>query len=277
MPGLLPLNDGTHLPALGLGLYKVAPEEAASTIASAVGLGYRLLDGASFYGNEPEVGAAIRAVEDERGVAREDLLVASKFWGEPEQSYEQAMADFEATESALDIGPLDLYYIHWPRPSQDNYVDTWRALVDLQAQGRVHTIAVCNFNAEELTRLIEETGVVPAINQVESHPWLPQHDLRAFHARYGIVTQAWSPLGRGRMLEVPAIRGIAAKHGCTPAQVVLAWHLAIGGAAIPKSTRAERQRENLAAAGVALDADDMARIAALENGTHTGTSPAERR
>ncbi len=272
----IPLNDGTTLPAIGLGLYKVAPQDVGPTVNSAVGLGYRLLDGAMFYRNEPELGAAVRAVTQEQAVPREELLVASKFWGDPVQSYDAALADFETSFTDLGIGPLDLYFIHWPRGSRGTYVETWRALVRLREEGRVRSIAVASFSVEELTRLIEETGVAPAVNQVESHPWLPQHELRAFHAAHGIVTQAWSPLGRGRLLEQPPIVEIAARHGVTPAQVVLRWHLQLGGAAVPKSVHAERLRLNLDLGGFALDEDDMARIATLENGTRTGTDPKDR-
>lgn len=275
MPASLPLNDGSSLPAIGLGLYKVAPKDVRATVTSAVGLGYRLLDGASFYENERELGEAIRAVAD-LGVPRSELVVASKFWGEP-QSYDDALRAFDRTSADLGIGPLDLYYIHWPRPSQDAYVDTWRALIRLREEGRVRSIAVANFNEVELTRLIEETGVVPAVNQVESTPWLPQHELRAFHARHGIVTQAWSPLGRGRVLSDPVLTAIAQEHEVTTAQVVLAWHLALGGAAVPKSVHPERQRANLDVNGVRLSSSELERIAGLASGVRTGTDPADRR
>lgn len=276
MPPTLALNDSSTVPAIGLGLYKVAPQDTLATVTSAVGLGYRLLDGASFYENERELGEAIRAVEADLGIPRSALTVASKFWGDPVQSYDQARYDFDASERDLGIGPLDLYYIHWPRPSRGRYVDVWRALIALREEGRVRSIAVSNFNEAELTRLIEETGVVPVINQVESHPWLPQRELRAFHDRHGILTQAWSPLGRGRLLTDPVLIEIATKHERTTAQVVLRWHVQLGGAAIPKSTQAERQRDNLDLDGFVLDEDDLARIAALENGTHTGTDPRDR-
>lgn len=272
----LPLNDGAELPAIGIGLYKVAPEDVSVTVRAAVASGYRHIDGARFYHNEPELGEAIRAARQEQGVAREELVVSSKFWGEPVQSYDEAMREFDRSYDDLGIGPLDLYYIHWPRPSQHAYVDTWRALVRLREEGRVRSVAVANFGAEEITRLIDGTGVVPVINQVESHPWLPQRELRAFHAAHGIVTQAWSPLGRGRLLTVPTLVDIAAKHQVTTAQVVLRWHLAVGGAAVPKSIHPERIASNIDLGGFTLDEEDMSRIAALEDGTRTGTDPKDR-
>lgn len=276
MAPTLTLNDSLEIPAIGLGLYKVAPQVTREAVMSAVGLGYRLLDGAAFYANERELGEAIRAVGGELGVPRSDLVVASKFWGDPVQSYDQALADFEASERALGIGRLDLYYIHWPRPSRGAFVEVWRALIRLREEGRVRSIAVSNFNEAELSRLREETGVTPSINQVESHPWLPQLALRDFHARHGIVTQAWSPLGRGRLLSDPVLGEVALKHRTTTAQVVLRWHVQVGGAAIPKSTQPDRQRANLSLDGFALDGEDMARIARLENGVHTGTDPKDR-
>jgi 2,5-diketo-D-gluconate reductase A len=271
MSTALEMNDGTQLPAIGFGLYKVPPEQTAHVVGAGLDAGYTLIDGAAFYGNEPELGAALR----DSG-RREDVLVTSKFWGDPVQSYDQALADFERTETDLDIGPVDIYMIHWPRPARGQYVDVWRALIRLREEGRVRAIGVANFDQQELTLLIEETGVVPVINQVESHPWLPQHELRAFHQEHGIITQAWSPLGRGRLLQDPTLVAIAAKHEVTPAQVVLRWHLSLGGAAIPKSTHTERLRENLALDGFALDATDLAAIAGLENGTRTGSDPKDR-
>lgn len=271
MPGTLALNDGSRLPALGFGLYKVPVEQTAEVTLAGIDAGYRLVDGARFYGNERELGDAIRS-----SGRREDLLVASKFWGDPVQSGEQALADFADSERDLDIGPLDLYMIHWPRSTRGAFVDVWRTLIALQRAGRVRTIGVANFEPEDLRRLIDETGVAPALNQVESHPWLPQHELRALHAELGIVTQAWSPLGRGRLLDDPTLAGIAAKHSVAVAQVTLHWHLQLGGAAVVKSVHPERLRQNLDLDGFELDAADLAAIAALETGERTGTHPRDR-
>ncbi|WP_405217015.1 aldo/keto reductase [Agrococcus sp. Ld7] len=274
MPRTLELNDGSAIPALGFGLYKVPLDATEAVVAAGVDAGYRLIDGAEFYGNERELGVAI-AQATARGIARDDLTVTSKFWGDPEQTPEAARAAFNASEAALGTS-IDIYMIHWPRPARERFVDVWRELIALRDEGRVRTIGVSNFTQHHLQRLIDETGVVPAINQVESHPWLPQHDLRAFHAEHGIVTQAWSPLGRARVLEDPAIQRIAADHGVSPAQAIIRWHLQLGGALIPKSTHPHRLRENLDVDGFTLSDDEMARIADLETGERTGTHPDDR-
>lgn len=266
----LTLNDGFSVPALGFGLYKVAPADTERVVTDGLEAGYRLVDGAEFYANEREVGAALA-----RWDRRDEITVTSKFWGEESQSREALRASFDATAAALGTA-IDVYMIHWPRPKRDQYVDLWKGLIELRDEGLVRSIGVSNFTAEHLQRLIDETGVTPAINQVESHPWLPQHDLRAFHAEHGIVTQAWSPLGRGRLLDDATIAGIAEKHGASPAQVIIAWHLALGGAVIPKSNSRERLVENLAAVNLTLDDADMDAIAGLETGERTGTHPDDR-
>jgi len=271
MPASLPLADGTRLPALGFGLYKVPIEQTAEVALAAIGAGYRLVDGAQFYRNERELGEAIRA-----SGRRDELLVASKFWGDPVQSRAQALADFTQSERDLGIGSLDLYLVHWPRSTRGAFVDVWRGLIELQQEGRVRTIGVANFEIDDLRRLIDDTGVAPALNQVESHPWLPQHELRAFHAEHGIVTQAWSPLGRGRLLDDPTLAGIAAKHSVSVAQVILRWHLQLGGAAVVKSVHPDRLRQNLDLDGFDLDTDDLTAIAALKTGERTGTHPRDR-
>ncbi len=271
MPQQLTLNDGHQLPALGCGLYKVDPAATEQVVTDAIAAGYRLIDGAAFYANEVEFGRAVRASGQ-----RDRLLITSKFWGDPIMTRDQLLLDFERSFDELGVGPLDVYLIHWPRPSRGTYVDIWRGLIELREAGRVRSIAVSNFGIEELRRLIDETGVVPALNQVESHPWLPQHELRAFHREHGIVTQAWSPLGRGQILAEPVLQDIAAAHGATPAQVVLRWHLDLGGSAVPKSTHRARLRENLAAESLQLTDDDHRRIAAMESGRRTGSSPASR-
>lgn len=263
------LNDSHPLPAIGFGLYKVDPEVTEDVIVAGVEAGYRLVDGAEFYHNEPQVGAGLRRVD------RGQLTVTSKFWGDDEMSRDAVMRSFDATEKALGTN-VDVYMIHWPRPKRNQYVDVWRGLIELRDAGRVRTIGVSNFTEEHLRRIIDETGVVPAINQVESHPWLPQHELRAFHDANGIVTQAWSPLGRGRLLEDPVIGGIAGRLGVSPAQAVIRWHLQLGGALIPKSTNPQRLRENLDVDGFELTDDDMAAIAGLATGERTGTHPDER-
>ena len=272
LPADYPLLDGATLPAIGFGLYKVDDADTLRVVPEALDAGYRLIDGAQFYGNERALGRAYAAAGRPAGVQ-----VASKFWGDPVQSYEQVFADFAGTEADLDLGrPLDLYLSHWPRPSRGASVDVWRALIELRAAGRVRSIGVANFRAHEIERLIDETGVVPVLNQVESHPWLPQHELRAFHERHGIVTQAWSPLGRGRLLGDPVLGAIGERYGVTAAQVILRWHRQLGGAAVPKSVTPARLRQNLDLDGFALDDADMARIATLASGERTGTDPADR-
>ncbi|WP_206445794.1 aldo/keto reductase [Agrococcus sp. KRD186] len=274
MPSTLELNDGSAIPALGFGLYKVSLEETERVVTAGLDAGYRLIDGAEFYGNEREVGAAIAQAAD-RGIARDELTLTSKFWGDPEQSPAAARTAFEATERNLCTN-VDVYMIHWPRPARGQFVDVWRELIALQREGRVRSIGVSNFTQAHIQRLIDETGVVPAINQVESHPWLPQHELRAFHSVNGIVTQAWSPLGRARILDDPTIKKIAEAHKISPAQAIIRWHLQLGGALIPKSTHPHRLAQNLDIDGFALSDDDMARIAALETGERTGTHPDDR-
>ena len=269
MPADLTLNDATTLPGLGFGLYKVPPELTEQVIADGVAAGYRLVDGAEFYGNEEEVGRALQHVD------RAALRVTSKFWGEESQSRDAVLRSFDASEKALDTH-IDIYMIHWPRPARNQYVDVWRTLIELRDAGRVTTIGVSNFTEAHIQRLIDETGVTPAINQVESHPWLPQHDLRAFHAAHGIVTQAWSPLGRGRVLQDPTLAAIAERLDVTVAQVIIRWHLQLGGALIPKSTHPERLRQNNDVDGFELTEADMSTIARLETGQRTGTHPDDR-
>jgi 2,5-diketo-D-gluconate reductase A len=274
VPSTLPLLDGHVLPALGFGLYKVPADDTDRVVTEALDAGYRLVDGAEFYGNEREVGDAVRRAAD-AGLDRASLTVTSKFWGEQSQSADAVRTSFAASEAALG-SPIDVYMIHWPRPARGQYVDVWRELVALQAEGRIRSIGVSNFTEEHIRRLMGETGVKPVVNQVESHPWLPQHELRAFHAEHGIITQAWSPLGRSRVLEDPTIRRIADAHGVSPAQAVIRWHLQLGGALIPKSTHPHRLAENLDVDGLLLSDDDMAAIAALETGERTGTHPDDR-
>lgn len=275
-PGTAVLNDGSSLPLIGLGLYKVEPADTARVVADGVDVGYRLIDGAAFYGNERELGDAVRGTGLRPGAPPHgELRVASKVWGDPVMSYDQTLRDFDTTEQDLGFAP-DVYLIHWPRASRDEYVNVWRALVRLREDGRVRTIGVCSFNETELTRLIDETGVVPALNQIESHPWLPQHALRELHAEHGILTQAWSPLGRGRLMADPVLGGIAETHQVSVAQVILRWHLQLGGCAVPKSTHRDRLAQNLDLSGFVLSEEEMAAIAGLESGERTGSHPDSR-
>lgn len=271
MPAPLTLNDGHEIPAIGLGLYLVPAADAYRVVRDGIAAGYRLIDGAAMYDNEAEQGAAIR----DSGI-RDELTVTTKFWGDPEQGYDAALRDFDERERTLGIGRIDCYLIHWPRAVREQYVDTWRAFVRLRDEGRVRSIGVSNFDEAEIARLADETGVLPALNQVETHPWLPQHSLRAFHREHGIVTQAWSPLGRGKLLSDPTLAGIAASHGVSVAQVILRWHLQLGGGFAAKSLHPERLAENLDLDGFTLDDAAMAAIAGLETGERTGRHPKDR-
>lgn len=264
----LSLDDGATIPQLGFGLYKVPAADAALLCREAIAIGYRHLDTAAFYRNEEAVGRAVR----EAAVPREELFVTSKVWKD-DNGYDTALRAFDASMARLGLTKLDLYMIHWPVPSTDRYVDTWRALVRLQEEGRLTSIGVANFHAHHIERLIAETGVAPVVNQVELHPWLPQAELREFDESRGIRTEAWSPLARGRILATPLLDDLAAKHGRTPAQIVLRWHIELGNIVIPKASSPERLRENLDVFDYALDPDDLDAIASLETGERTGRDP----
>ncbi|GAA1058541.1 putative oxidoreductase [Agromyces luteolus] len=265
---LIPLSDGRAIPQVGYGMYKVPAADATRLALSAIELGYRHLDTAALYGNEAEAGAAVR----ESGLPREELFVTSKVWND-DHGYDETLRAFDAAMARFGLDRLDLFLIHWPVPSRDRYIDTWRALVRLRDEGRVTSIGVSNFHAHHLERIIGETGVSPVVNQVELHPWLPQRELRAFHERAGIRTEAWSPLARGRLLGDPVLEPIAAKHGRSVAQVVLAWHVAQGTIVIPKASSPERIAENLDVFSFELDEADVAAIATLESGERTGRDP----
>lgn len=265
---LLPLADGAEIPQLGFGLYKVPAEDAARLALAAIDAGYRHLDTAAFYANEAEVGRAVR----EAPVPREELFVTSKVWKD-DNGYDETLRAFDASMERFGLERIELYLIHWPVPSTDRYVDSWRALVRLRDEGRVRSIGVANFHAHHVERLIAETGEAPVVNQVELHPWLPQAELCAYDGAHSILTEAWSPLARGRVLDDPVLAGIAAKHGRTPAQIVLRWHVQLGNVVIPKASSPERIRENLDVFGFALDAKDLAAIGGLESGERTGRDP----
>ncbi|WP_353816355.1 aldo/keto reductase [Agromyces sp. SYSU T00266] len=265
---LVPLADGRSIPQVGYGMYKVPSADATRLALSAIGLGYRHLDTAALYGNEAEAGAAVR----ESGLPRDELFVTSKVWND-DHGYDETLRAFDAAMDRFGLERLDLYLIHWPVPSQDRYVDTWRALARLRDEGRVSSIGVSNFHAHHLRRIIDETGTAPVVNQVELHPWLPQRELREFHEGAGIRTEAWSPLARGRLLGDPVLEPIAAKHGRSVAQVVLAWHVAQGTIVIPKASSPERIAENLDVFSFRLDDEDVAAIATLETGERTGRDP----
>jgi 2,5-diketo-D-gluconate reductase A len=262
------LNDGHTIPQLGLGVYKVAEHVVADTVRVALEAGYRHVDTAALYRNEAGVGEGIRRA----GIPRDELFVTTKVWND-RHGYDETLRAFDESLATLGLDRVDLYLIHWPAPRQDRYVETWSALERIAADGRATSIGVSNFEPHHLDRLLAESGVTPAVNQVELHPWLPQAELRAYDAAHGILTEAWSPLARGRVLGNPVLDRLAAKHGRTPAQVVLRWHLELGNVVIPKSVTPERIRENLDVFGFFLDEDDMEAIAALESGERTGLHP----
>lgn len=258
----LTFHDGNNIPQLGYGVWKVEDTVATDVVQQAFAAGYRHIDTARIYGNEEGVGRAIVASD----VAREDMFITTKVWNS-DQGYDETLAAFDASMERLGLEYLDLYLIHWLQPKQGKYVETWKALIELQKSGRVKSIGVCNFTIEALAELEEATGVLPVINQVETHPYFPQTALRAFEASKGILHQSWSPLGQGsELLSDPALVTIAEKHNASVAQVVIAWHLAVGNVVIPKSVTSSRIVENYAGLGVTLDAADIEAINALDKG-----------
>ncbi|WMX48748.1 aldo/keto reductase [Streptomyces roseicoloratus] len=259
------------MPQLGFGVWQVPDDEAEAAVTTALEAGYRSIDTAAIYENESGTGKALAA----SGLPREELFVTTKLWNS-EQGYDSTLRAFDASLDKLGLDHVDLYLIHWPVPAKDAYVDTFRAFEKILADGRARAIGVSNFLPEHLDRLIDATSVVPAVNQIELHPQLQQAESREAHARHGIATEAWSPLGQGRgLLEVPAIVAIAQKHGRTPAQVVLRWHLQTGNVVIPKSVTPSRIRENIDVFDFELDAEDLAGIAVLDEGRRLGPNPAE--
>ncbi|WP_033348397.1 aldo/keto reductase [Kitasatospora aureofaciens] len=273
------LNDGTQIPQLGFGVWQVPDAEATPAVRTAIEAGYRSIDTAVIYENETGTGAAINEALA-GGLAREDLYVTTKLWNSGtrdwsgEQGRDAVLREFDASLDKLGLDYIDLYLIHWPRPMHGTFLNVWKALEQLKEGGRVKSIGVSNFGTEQLTRLLDEASVVPALNQVELHPYFPQGELRAFHAQHGIATEAWSPLGQGgELLAEPELARIAEKHGRTVAQVVLRWHLQNGVIAIPKSVTPSRIRENLAVTGFELDAEDLAAIAGVATGKRIGPDP----
>jgi diketogulonate reductase-like aldo/keto reductase len=263
------LNDGTWFPELGLGTYNLRGEEGVDAVVSAIRTGYRLLDTAVNYENEREVGEAVRR----SGVARDSLLVASKVPGR-HHGRQEAIDSIRGSLGLLGLDRIDLHLIHWPNPRVGKYVDTWRGLIDAQQEGLVRSIGVSNFTEQMITELIEETGVVPAVNQVELHPYFPQAALRAFHAEHGIRTESWSPLARrSELLTEQILQELAVVHGVTPTQVVLRWHTQLGSTPIPKSADPDRQRENADVFGFTLTDEQLDAISALERGRLWGGDP----
>lgn len=263
------LNNGVEMPQLGFGVWQVPDDEAEQAVATALEAGYRSIDTAAIYGNEEGTGKALAA----SGIARKDLFVTTKLWNSA-QGYDSTLRAFDTSLEKLGLDYVDLYLIHWPMPARDKYIDTYKAFEKLAADGRAKSIGVSNFLPEHLAKLIDATSVIPAVNQIELHPHLQQHAAREYHAEQGIATEAWSPLGQGRgLLEVPAIVAIAQKHGRTPAQVVLRWHLQLGNVVIPKSVTPSRIKENIEVFDFSLDTEDIAAISALNEDRRLGLDP----
>ena len=252
------LNDGRAMPQLGLGVYLTPADETARVVGDAVAAGYRHVDTAAVYRNEAGVGEAVRAA------AGCDVWVTTKLWNE-QQGFDAARTAFDKSLGRLGLESVDLYLIHWPAPKKGLYVETWKALIALRDEGRAKSIGVSNFGPEHLKRIVDETGVIPAVNQVELHPGFQQHALRAVCAEYEIAVESWSPLGQAKGLDDPVLQAIGAKHGKTTAQVVIRWHLDSGLVVIPKSVHPQRIRENAAVFDFRLDAEDLDRIAGMDS------------
>ncbi|HEX6953607.1 MAG TPA: aldo/keto reductase [Agromyces sp.] len=270
VPGIR-LNDGHQIPQLGFGVFLVDPPETERIVADALEVGYRHIDTARIYDNEEGVGRALAA----SGVPRDELYVTTKLWNS-DQGTQSALDAFDASLDRLGLEYVDLYLIHWPVPSKDRYVESWRALEQIRESGRARSIGVSNFLAPHLKRLIDETGVVPAIDQIELHPAHQQPETAAFAAEHGVAIESWGPLGQGKypLLEMPEVTDAAAAHGKTPAQVVIRWHLQRGTVVFPKSSRRERMAENFDVFDFELSDGEMQRITGLERAGRVGPDPA---
>ncbi|MET8612467.1 aldo/keto reductase [Streptomyces misionensis] len=264
------LNNGVEIPQLGFGVFQVPDEQTTAAVTSALEAGYRSIDTAAIYGNETGVGRALAAA----ALPREELFVTTKVWN-ADQGYDATLRAFDASLAKLGLDYVDLYLIHWPTPARDLYRDSWRALERLAEEGRVRAAGVSNFQPDHLERLLDGATLIPAVNQIELHPGLQQAALRAFHAEHKIATEAWSPLAQGAVLDDPAITDIAARHGKSPAQVVIRWHLQLGNIVIPKSVTPARIRENLDVFDFALSEQEMTAITALDRDLRTGPHPDE--
>lgn len=263
------LHDGVEIPQLGFGVFQVPPDDTQEIVEEALAAGYRHIDTAAAYRNERGVGAALEA----SSLAREEVFVTTKLWNS-QQGYDSTMEACEKSLGRLGADYVDLYLIHWPVPTEDRYLDTWRAFEQIHREGRARAIGVSNFRVEDLERLKAEAETLPTVNQIELHPNLQQAELRAWHEDNGIATEAWSPLAQGALLEDPTIEAIAADQGRTQAQVILRWHLQIGNVVIPKSVTPRRIRENFELFDFELSEEEMAAIGRLDSGGRIGPDPA---
>jgi 2,5-diketo-D-gluconate reductase A len=266
------LNNGVEIPQFGFGVFQVKPENTATTVRAAFDAGYRHIDTAQMYQNEEQVGQAIAA----SGIARDELFITTKLDNDSHGA-DKAAAAFDESLRKLGLDHVDLFLIHWPRPGENKYVETWGAFEKIASDGKARAIGVSNFQVPHLERLAAETGTVPEVNQIELHPYLPQAELRAYHQEHGIATEAWSPIGGqgGDLLHERSIGALAEKYGKSPAQIVLRWHIQLGNIVFPKSTTPSRIVENIDVFDFELSADDVATIGELDNGTRTGPNPDE--
>jgi 2,5-diketo-D-gluconate reductase A len=253
----LTLNDGNIIPQFGLGVWQVPNPQAAQVVSHAISTGYRLIDTAAIYENEVGTGSGIAKAS----VPREELFITTKLWN---SEHKNAPRAFRQSLDRLKLDYLDLYLIHWPKPRQNAYAEAWEALVELKAEGRVKSVGVSNFTVANLERIIDETGVIPSVNQIELHPRFQQNELVEFHAEHGIATESWSPLGQGTLFDDPGLKALASKYGKTVAQVVIRWHLDRGFIVIPKSVTPSRIDENFGVFDFELDKEDIAEIADLD-------------
>lgn len=266
---VIELTNGVRMPQLGYGVFQVPDEETTAAVKAALEAGYRSIDTAAVYGNEKGVGQAIA----ESGLARDELFVTTKLWNSA-QGYDSTLKAFDESMKKLGLEQLDLYLIHWPTPERDKYLDTWKAFEKLYEDGRVRALGVSNFQPAHLTRLLDAADVAPVLNQIELHPYLQQQEVREFNAKHGIATEAWSPLAKGgSLLGDPVVADLAVKHGRTPAQIVLRWHLQLGNVVIPKSVTPSRIEENFDLFGFTLAEEELESLTPLDRGERTGPDP----
>lgn len=262
------LNDGNSIPRVGFGVYQISPADAEQAVSTALAAGYRHIDTAAVYGNEREVGRAVA----ESGLPRDEVYVVTKVWNS-DQGYDSTLTAFDKSMDRLGLNFLDLYLIHWPLPARGTFVETFRALAHLRDQGRIRSIGVSNFAPEHLKVLIDGTGIVPVVNQVELHPRLRQAELREMHDHLGIATEAWAPLGQGSLPAHPTVTEVARRADKTPAQVLIRWHIQLGNIVIPKSVHPERIVGNFDVFDFELGTAEMAAISSLDDGTRLGPDP----
>lgn len=265
---MLPMNTGAPIPQLGFGVFQIDPDETRAAVRAAFEVGYRHIDTAQMYRNEAGVGEAFR----DSGLDRAEVFITTKL-NNNAHDHEVVPDAFDRSLEELAMDHVDLFLIHWPMPDVGDYLETWRAMEEVHASGRAKAIGVSNFGVHHLQRLLDAGATVPAVNQIEAHPWLPQNELRAFGSGHGILTEAWSPIARGRILDDAAVVEVAERHGRTPAQVVLRWHIERGDVVFPKTVHRDRLEENFALFGFSLDGSDMAAIDMLDRGERLGPDP----